>query len=479
VSTPSFRTLSTEQIEAIHAASLEILRDPGIRVTTEEARDLLLAAGCTPIGEQLSIPAEVVERAIDSAPKSFSIFDREGEPKIRLGEGRGTHFSPGVTALTYLDPMTGEARPYTFGDIADVARLADALPSMDFVTTPGVVRATDSVPQALVNQHEFLAMVTNTTKPLVVLVADGEGLGDVFEMAAAVAGGRDGFERTPFVVPYLNPVSPLLFNPETLDKLLLAAEWGAPAVLQSAPQVGGTSPVTYAGAAAITNAESLAGLVLSQCKREGAPFITGAVPMVVDMRTGNSSSGGPLAVSLMIAAAELARFYGLPCLGVGGGADAKLDDEQAYLESEFYAFGAILGGVDMVFDVGNVEAGLAHSPRVVVVMNEVIAMIRAGLGGFEVDEEQLALDTVRAVGVGETYLGQPHTLRHFRELWKADLLSIEDRRRWADEGSTTLGERARDRIAEILQTHEVPPLSGDVVAEMQAVIEVRRRAVEG
>ena len=201
--------------------------------------------------------------------------------------------------------------------------------------------------------------------------------------------------------------------------------------------------------------------------------------MVVDMRTGNSSTGGPLALSLMIAAAELARSYGLPSLGVGGGGDTKIDDEQAYLESEFYAFGAILGGVDLVFDVGNVEAGLAQSPRVVVVMNEVIGMIRAGLAGFEVDEEQLALDTVRAVGVGETYLGQAHTLRHFRELWKADLLSIEDRRRWMDEGASTLGERARDRIAEILQTHEVPPLPRAAVAGMQTVIDARRRALEG
>ena len=473
-----FRLLSNDQLTRIHDASLEILRDPGIRVTTEEARVLLLDAGCTLVAdEQISIPGEVVERAIETAPSAFAFFDRNGEPRIRLGEGRGPAFSPGVTALNYIDPRTGEARPYTFPDIAEVARLADALPNMDFVTTPGVVRASESVPQPLVNQHEFLAMVTNTTKPLVVLIADGEVLGDVFEMAAAVAGGRDALGERPFVVPYLNPVSPLLFNPETLDKLLLAAEWGIPAVLQSAPQVGATSPVTYAGAAALSNAESLAGLVLAQCKREGAPFITGAVPMVVDMRTGNASSGGPLAMSLTIAAAELARRYGLPSLGIGGGGDAKTDDEQAFVESEFYAFGAILGGLDLVFDVGNIEAGLAHAPTVVAVADEFIGMLRRGLAAFDVDEETLALDTIRAVGVGETYLGQPHTLKRFRELWMPTLLSIEDRRRWTDDGSSTLLQRARQRVLSILDTHEVPPLAPDVLATIQEVIEARRRAV--
>ncbi len=472
--------LTDEQLDRIHAASLEILRDPGIRVTTDEARSLLLEAGCDASGEDLvSIPGEVVERAIDVAPKTFALFDRNGEPAIRLGHGDGTRFSPGVTALSYIDPATGKARPFTYRDVADVARLADALPNISFVTTPGVVRATDAVPQPLVNQHEFLAMVTNTTKPLVVLIADGEVLADVIEMAAAVAGGRDELRRKPFVMPYLNPVSPLLFNPETLDKLLLAARSGIPVCLQSAPQVGATSPVTYAGAAALSNAESLAGLVLAQLAREGAPFVTGAVPMVVDMRTGNASSGGPLAMSLMIAAAELARRYGLPSLGIGGGGDAKTDDGQAFLESAFYAFGSTLGGVDLVFDVGNIEAGLAHAPTLVVVTDELIGMLRRGLTPFEVNDETLALDTVRAVGVGETYLGQAHTLRHFRELFTPRLLSIEDRRTWSDRGGTTLRDRARDRIDEILRTHEVGPLPQAVVEETQAVIARRRALISG
>jgi len=199
--------------------------------------------------------------------------------------------------------------------------------------------------------------------------------------------------------------------------------------------------------------------------------------MVVDMRNGNASSGGPLAMTLMIAAAEVARSYGLPCLGVGGGADAKLDDEQAFVESAYYATAAILGGVDLVFDVGNIEAALMHAPTVVAVTDEVIGMLRTGLAGFEVDDETLALDTVRAVGVGETYLGQPHTLRHFRELWTPDLFSVDDRRAWTDAGATTMGQRARAKIADILEHHEVPMLPQGAIDGMREVIEARRGAI--
>jgi len=474
---PRFRLLEDAQLQRLHQTTLALLEDPGVQITTEEARALLVGGGCTlGAADVVSIPPRLVEEALASAPRSFSLHDRAGAERLRLGVGN-TYFGSGVTALRYVDPATREARDFTFDDVADVSRLTDALPNMDFVTTPGVVRPSKEVPLPLVNQHEFLAMVTNTSKPLVVLIADGAALSDVFEMAAAVAGGREELRRRPFVVPYLNPVSPLVFNPETLDKLLIAAEWGMPVVCQSAPQAGATSPVTMAGTAALANAESLAALVISQLKREGTPFITGSVPMAVDMRSGNAAGGGPLGVLLVIAAGELARFYGLPVLGIGGGGDAKLADEQAASEATFYAFGAVLAGLDLVFDVGSIEAGLAHSPEVVAMLDEVVEMCRSVVRGFDTDDESLALETMRQVGVGGQFLSTPHTLRHFRELWQPVLYSWDDRRKWSDAGSTTMGERTRARVAHILAEHRAEALPTNVLGAMTAVIDARRRSI--
>jgi trimethylamine--corrinoid protein Co-methyltransferase len=258
---PGFTYLSPEEIARVHEAALEVMRDPGIRVMTEEGRRLLVEAGATlSDGDLVSFPGDLVTRALATAPKRFPIHDRTGAVRLRLGDGR-CFSGAGVTSLYYLDPRTDERREYTLDDIATSALVTDALSQIDLSSTPGVVKASEDMRVELANQHEFLRMVTNTTKPIMVLVADGPSLEDIFEMAAVVSGGVDAFRERPFVFPYLNTVSPLLLNPETCDKLLIAADWGVPVVCQAAPQTGATAPITVAGSVVLSAAESLAGLV--------------------------------------------------------------------------------------------------------------------------------------------------------------------------------------------------------------------------
>lgn len=468
--------LSDGDLDRLHGASLGVLRDPGVRITTEEARELLLANGAELVGEDLvRIPEGLVERALASAPERIAIFDRAGEPALELGAGN-VYVGAGVTNLNYLDPRDRSIVEFTIEATAESARLADALPNLDFVATPGVTRPSDELPLSIVNQSEFLAMVTNTTKPLMALISGGPELEDVCDMAALVAGGADRLRERPFVMPYLNSVSPLLFNPETLDKLLVAVDRGLPVACQAAPQVGATGPVTIAGTLVISAAETLAGLVLAQLRRPGAPFIAGTVPFLMDMRFGSVTAGGPDGARFTIAMSQLCRRWGLPAVGMSFGADSKDVDEQAALEATFYGFGTVLGGVDLVFDAGCVEGGLLFSPELLAIGDELAGMTRRAVEPIEVSEETIALDVIRAVGPGNMFLGEDHTLAHFRELWSPALLAWEGRREWESAGGTTLRDRARARVFEIWETHEVPPLPGEVVAGMREVIEKRRAA---
>jgi trimethylamine--corrinoid protein Co-methyltransferase len=472
---PQLRFLTDDQLDRIHETSLEILARPGMRITTEPARKLLADAGCPIDGEDVSFPRALVEWAISVAPEDFTWFGRDGGD-ITFGADE-PHWGAGVTCLSYLDPRDATPHTYTLPYMAEVATLVDALPNIDFLATPGVARATADMPQEIVNQEEFFAMATHTTKPLMVLIADHPELRDILEMAAIVRGGRDALRERPFVIPYLNPVSPGLFNPETLDKLLLAAEWGVPIICQPAPQVGATTPMTLAGAMALSNAESLAGLVLAQLANEGNPYIVGIIPMALDMRTGAATAAGPIAPLLQYANVQLARRYGLPIHADGGNSDAKLFDEQATLEATFYAVTSALAGVDIMFDGGCLEAGLLWSPELLVILDEIVDLCRSMMRGFDIDDESLALETIREVGIGDIYLGHDHTLAHFRDMWLPTLMSWDGRTDWQAKGATTLGQRVNARTIELLDTHEATPIADDVQAAMREVIDARKRTV--
>lgn len=471
---PQLRVIPEEALRRIHGAALEILEDPGVEIATEEARELLLAAGCSAAGENvISIPSALVEDSIACAPKTFVMYDRNGQERCRLGEGRA-YFGIGVTSLNYEDPVTGVARGFTVEDFAALARLADALENLDFIASPGVARSTPDMPQCIVNQREFLAMVTNITKPIMPLIADGDALSDIYEMSAVIAGGRDQLRERPFVAPYLNSVSPLQFGVETLDKLLLAADWGMPVACQAAATLGATGPMSAAGTAALSAAETLAGLVISQLRRKGTPYMAGSMPMGMDMRSGNVTGGGAQGSLLYYAGVELARYWGLPQVGSGGATDSKIPDEQASAEAANSIFVDIMLGADMNFDAGAMEAGLTTSPTLAVMCDEIIGGTRGIVEGIATDDEQLAVDVVRRVGIGGLYLGDEHTLRHFREVMPPPLSSWETRLEWEGAGSKTHRERAREKAATLIATHETEKLPDEVLAAMEAIVLARK-----
>ena len=473
---PQFRLLTDEKIRAIHDGALRVLETTGIDVAHEEARSMLLDAGARLEGERrIMIPRALVERSIESAPGSFSLYDRHGNEALRLGEGQ-TYYGAGVTNLAYRD-IDGDQHDFTVEDIGRVAFIADALPNIDFVSTPGVVKPNAANPLEITDQRGFVQMVTNTTMPLVVLTPDPYQMEDIFEMAEILAGGREAFAAKPFVMPYLNTVSPLLINPETVDKLFMAADRGTPVCVQAAPPVGGSVPVTIAGAAVVSAAETLAGLVLSQLRRPGMPYVTGVVPFIMDMRSGNTASSGPQLWHLVIAMGELARWWGIPSLATAGG-DSKLPDEQAGFDTSYGTQGVMYGGYDLCFNVGRLECGLLHSPEVLIYANEAIGMHKSFAQGVPVDDTTLALDVIADVGPGGFFLGHQHTLDHFRELWNPTLASWEPRDLWEERGSTTMGERAREQVRRIRDEHSVAPLPEQVLAGMQAVIDRREATIE-
>ncbi|MFQ5873087.1 MAG: trimethylamine methyltransferase family protein, partial [Dehalococcoidia bacterium] len=301
-------------------------------------------------------------------------------------------------------------------------------------------------------------------------------LRDVLEMAAAVAGGTDALRERPFVLPYFNSVSPLGYNTDTLDNLLLLAEWGIPVIFSPAPMAGATGPVTLAGTVTTSNAEALGGLVISQLKHPGVPFITGSEAAIMYMRTANIAFGAPEQGILMMAAVEMAHYYGLPVAGLGCATDSIGLDQQTALEQMMGAYSCVLAGVHLVPFVGFLEAGLTFSLESAVMGDEIIGMVRRIMRGVPIDDEALAMETIRSVGPGGNFLDTEHTFRHFKkEQWQPSLLCRTTYDSWVERGGKLMGQRVKEKLEGIIESHQVKPLSEGVRARMSEIIGKRRR----
>ncbi|HEX6844380.1 MAG TPA: trimethylamine methyltransferase family protein [Actinomycetota bacterium] len=477
--TPMIELAAADDIRRIHDLAKRVLEEVGGRIMTQEARELLLDHGGTLEDEDLvKIPGDLVEQALERAPGMFTLYDREGSPAMPLGVGR-TYVGAGVTNLNYLDPRDDTVKDFSLAFTAESATLADALTDIDFLATPGVTRPLPDLPLEIVNQWEFYEMTTHTTKPIMVLIAGEPELRDIYDMAELVRGGADEHRTKPFVIPYLNSVSPLLFNLETIEKLFLSADRGLPVCAQAAPQVAATGPSSIVGTCVVAAAETLMMLVLAQLRNPGTPFMSGTVPFLMDMRNGAVTAGGPDGVRFTMLMNQLCRSWGLPTLGQSFGGDSKTADEQAAMELTFYGMGTVLAGCDLVFDAGCIETGLLFSPELLVMSDEAAGMARRLVEPLDVSDELVAFDTIKSVGPGNIFLGEDHTLAHFRELWLPKMFSWDGRREWEEAGSKTMRERCREKVFQVWETHETPPLPDDVLAGMRDIIEKRRASIGG
>ena len=281
-------------------------------------------------------------------------------------------------------------------------------------------------------------------------------------MAAAAAGGMEALSQYPTLLLYSEPTTPLSHAAEAVDKLLYCADHRLPVTHSPAPMMGGTAPVTVAGAVALGNAEMLSGLVMHQLQRGGAPFLYGHGVHHLDMKEMISVYGAPEFQLARVMAAEMGRFYQLPVWGYAGHSDSKVLDSQAAADTQFAVLVALLAGTNLNHDVGYLESGLAASPELIVLADEIISQTRRFAGGVRLDAEALALEAIQEVGPGGEFMSHDHTLAHWRELW---LPRVFDRQRlepWQERGGLCVEARLKEKTVALMDEHRATPLPAAV-----------------
>jgi trimethylamine--corrinoid protein Co-methyltransferase len=319
---------STEECARLQGAACAILERTGVRVDQPEARRILAATGArVDEADRARISAALVAEALAVAPKALTLHDRTGRPAIEWG-GETAWFGPGSDCPYIVDGRTGDRRLATLDDVRAGIALVDTLPNMAFAMSMFLPSDVDG---RFADRHQAVAMLTGTTKPLIVVTYEMDGLRDVLAMAETVAGGAEAMAARPLVAWYINVTRGLLLDADAVTRLLFLAERGLPALWIPVTSGGTTGPVTLAGTLAVNHAGVLAGLVIAQLVREGAPVVVpGFGGDALDLRTTVDPYVGPDPKG---AAEALAHHLRLPMFSLGGGADSKIVDGQAAAEA--------------------------------------------------------------------------------------------------------------------------------------------------
>ena len=472
--TPRFQVLTEEEIESIYFSALTVLYETGVRVYEREGVDVAYSGGAivedtTADSSLVKIPPWMVDKALATLPRKVVVTGPDRKYRMELYKNQ-IYYGTGSDTPFTIDPYTDERRRATYQDVKNFARLAQALPNIDFLMSLGIAQ---DVQVGTYDRWQYLAMLEGTSKPINITAVDIDGLKDQLEMAYIRVGGKNEWRKGPIFSLYLEPVSPLSHSQEVVQKLLFATDNEIPFVYTPCPLAGATSPCTLAGTAVQALTESLFGIVLSQIRKPGAPLIIGGLMSNMDMHTTVYCYGSPEMALLSAAYTDITKWLGVPEYETAGCSDAKMYDEQAAMEATINIATAGLIGGNMIHDVGYLEQGLTSSPDMMVASDEIIDMVKRILRGMPVTDDTKAVDVMDKVGPGGHYLDQDHTYTRFKtEIWRPKLIDRLNWENWTAAGSKTHRQRVRERVIEILETDTEPLLDAKMFQELKHICEL-------
>ena len=466
------KAFTPDDLASLHGATLRVLENVGIKVEDSEEAFEIFASGGARVERQgkdatVKLPAHVVEDCLSMVPHDVVLRGKSPEYDHTLAAHRFT-FAPMGELIQIIDLDSGDLRPTTQQDSADIARLCDSLAEVGVMHRPVASLDKPSNIHPLFNAQ---ALFANTGKHLLIGPVNAGNLMAIARIAFAHVGGAQAFALRPVFTSIVAPTSPLTLVKDCVDMIIASAKLDGGGILCAPAIVGGaTGPVTLVGSLVCTNAEVLAGIVLAQLARPGMRVLYGNSGAMMDLKTANHAYGAPEMGMLDAATATLARYYRLPSLVSAFPGSTKSVDPQIGYESAMNALVAALAGADIINGLGTLEFGLTFDYAKFMLDVECARMIQAMVAGIPLTGAQMALDIISEVGPGGEFLSHEHTLQHMRERSQVTLFDRRSREAWSSLRMPDLIDRAYTRAREILATHEPPPVSEETRSEVEEII---------
>jgi len=465
---PGLRLLAPEDVSRVQGAALDRLEGDGVVPASHEAREALLAAGASEAADgALRLSAGLAEEAAARAPKRVALGARTEELDVVLEPGARLLAAGGPAAPRAQPPAGGPSGPATLEDLEAACRLADALPEVDVVAGPPLVTAPLGDEGARL--AEVVCALRATRKHVQVMHVVGAATAAALaDMAGAFRADEAALRRRP-------PLS-LLGGPESFAAAAVLAVRGIPVgVLVAAPSVrdagrGPTaasdpSPADVTEALVAFVADVLAANAAVQALAPGAAYIAPVWPALAGL-----PMTGPAAATFIAAATQVLTHAGLPAAAGAFATSAPAPDWQSCTDGSFAALSGGLAGAALLGGAGTVLGATAFSPAQLVADAEIFSWCATIAAGIEVDDETLAVEAIKQVGIGGDFLGQKHTRRHMKDVWRPRLLDRAPWEAWVAGGRQGAAERAAELAGTLLAGHEAEPLDAERTATLERII---------
>lgn len=456
--------LSDKNVTEIINGVYELLCNPGIRFAPDpRVLDLFSAAGCDVSSQGIvKISRELVESSIDSVAKEVPFWDRNGN----RAEVSGMSFSSGMGCIYVIDMETGERRPSTRIDLAAATCLVDALPEIDSICQPCKITERSDVYGEI---DEFNVIVSNTTKPLSFISEYVESLEAAIEMAAAIRGGLDQLKAKPYF-SYGITQMPLCFTQKEIDQIFIGIENGIPLSSGSIVIGGATSPMTIAGSLVHCLATDFSLIVLGQLIKKGCYCHSTTEINFLDPKTGNFG-GIPEVLLSELARIQIAKSIGLSAGSSGGTTSSPAFNQNCAADIYSSMMHAFYSGAGYAYYLGTIEALKTFSFHALLYCNELAGMIRRMEKGIEVNEDTLALEVSRKVGLKSNYLGEQHTAKHCRtEIRQPRYYQCLSMEQWEKEGKKDLFDRIDEDLKKTVAEHQSAALPEKVRQNIDVIL---------
>lgn len=467
--------VSADQVEALHHASLRILRDIGMKVLDPDTRTVYARAGATIDGEMVRFDPAMVEELIVTAPAEFTLHSWNPEKSLHIG-GDWLSFGTVGSAPNSAD-LDGGRRTGNRHDFQNFCRLAHMLTSIHFLG--GYPVEPVDVHPSVRHLIASFDMITLTDRVFDVYSLGRQRNLDVIEMAR-IARGRtpEQLDAEPSLFTIVNTNSPLTLDTPMSHGIIEMAKANQVTCVTPFTLAGAMAPITLAGALSQQNAEALAGLVLTQIVRPGSPFIYGGFTSNVDMQSGAPAFGTPEYWKTAIIGGQLARRYNVPYRSSNTCAANAVDAQAAY-ESMFSIWGAVSGNSNFTMHgAGWMEGGLQASFEKMVLDADLLHMASAALDPLTIDDDTLGFEAIQQVGPGGHFFGTDHTQARFRtEFYRPMISDWRNYETWAEAGSPEAATKANRLCKAFLAEYEPPALPDDRLAELTEFVD--RRVAEG